>query len=371
MVGAILRKFGEEIRMRVLFVTEDLANGGSERVISVLANGFSREHTSAVVAIRRDRVKYSLEKEVVYFPFKDENKGKLSRTFGRVLFLVRAIRQFKPEVVVAFDVVPIVYASLACKICRKKLVVSERANPEKHTGRSAGLYFRAFEGAEGAVFQTQDAKQFFSAAVQSKGTIIPNPINEEFVVERYEGAREKEIVTACRLNKQKNLRLFIDIVSDIHKNHPDYNGIIYGDGSECEDLKAYARENGAENCIRFAGRVDNVRDRIYRSQFYLCTSDFEGISNSMLEAMSLGLNVVSTDCPVGGARMAINSGVNGMLFPVGDGKAAVDAIEALISDPEKSEQMGRAASRICEKWSSKSIVEEWVRYLQQIVNVRK
>lgn len=362
-----MRELGEGILMKVLFVTEDLANGGSERVISVLANGFAKEHASAVAAIRRDCVKYTLEKDVVYYPFQGENKGKIGRTIGRILFLVKAIRRFKPDVVVAFDVVPVVYASLACGIYRKKLVVSERANPENHTGRSSNLYFRAFERANGAVFQTQDAMKFFSTAVQNKGIIIPNPINEEFVVERYEGARAKEIVTACRLNKQKNLKLFINIVSDINRRHPDYQGIIYGDGPEAESLKAYAREKGAEDCIRFAGRVDNVREKIYKSQFYLCSSDYEGISNSMLEAMTLGLNVISTDCPVGGARMAMTTGVDGVLFPVGDQKTAVEAIDALISDPLKSEKMGREATKIRERWNSKAIVEEWVSYLQGIV----
>lgn len=53
---------------------------------------------------------------------------------------------------------------------------------------------------------------------------------------------------------------------------------------------------------------------------FVSSSDFEGISNSMLEAMGMGLPVVVTDCPVGGARMVIQDGVNGLLVPVGDTK---------------------------------------------------
>lgn len=354
--------------MRVLFVTEELAGGGSERVISVLANRFAVTDEAAVVAIRRDQVKYTLHEKVKYFPFRDENGGKIKRTVGRVLFLRGAIRQYKPDIVVAFDVVPVVYASLACRLCGVKLVVSERVDPQRHEsiGYLGKLYFRAFEKCNGAVFQTEDAQKYFSPNVQKKSTVIPNPINEEFAVDRYSGERAKEIVTACRLTKQKNLKLFIDIVSEIISRHPEYKGIIYGDGPEYEELKKYAGSK-ANGGITFAGRVNNIKDRIYKSHFYLCTSDYEGISNSMLEAMALGLNVVCTDCPVGGARLAITSGVDGVLFPIGDKDAGVRAIDSLIADKEKSENMGKAATNICERWNAAHIADEWRVFLQHVI----
>lgn len=354
--------------MKVLFVTEDLANGGSERVISVLANGFTEKHESAVVAIRRDLVKYTLNDKVEYYPFLQDDAGKFTRTVGRVLHLIKTIRKYRPQVVVAFDVIPVVYAFIACWICGVKLVVSERADPKKHEnkGNTGKLYFRAFEHANGAVFQTKDAQSYYSSHVQKKSIIIPNPINEEFVVDRYSGERDNEIVTACRLTKQKNLHLFIDIVAEVTAKHPMYKGIIYGDGPELDNLQEYAHEKNVQDVIVFAGRVNNIRERIFKSRFYLCTSDFEGISNSMLEAMALGLNVISTDCPVGGARMAITSGIDGMLFPVSDKTAGVNALEELISDGVRSEKMGIEATKICERWSSRNIVNQWECYLERI-----
>ena len=355
--------------MRILFVTEDLASGGSERVISVLANGVAGSHESAVVAIRRDLVKYTLSDKVKYFPFQKENNGKIARTVGRITHLYRAIKKFRPDVVVAFDVVPVAYSSIACMISGTKLVVSERGDPQKHKGKGfiGKLYFAAFEKANGAVFQTEDAQKYYNTSIQEKSVIIPNPINEEFVVDRYQGKRAKEIITACRLTQQKNLKLFIDIVSEVTRSYPDYKGIVFGDGPEYDNLQKYAKECNADKSIVFAGRVNDIRERLYKSQFYLCTSDYEGISNSMLEAMTLGLNVISTDCPVGGARMAIRSGIDGVLFPVGDKKAGVNALEELISNPEKSEEMGKAAVEIRNRWSSDKIINEWLEYLQKIV----
>ncbi len=357
--------------MKVLFVTEDLSNGGSERVISVLANGVASYCDSAVVAIRRDLVKYSLKDSVEYYPFKNEKSNKIARTIGRVIHLNNVIKRYNPDVVVAFDVVPVVYASISCYLCRAKLVVSERADPQKHKNKGiiGKLYFRAFKHADGAVFQTADAQAFFDNSIQMKSVIIPNPINEEFIIDRYIGNRTKEIVTACRLTQQKNLKLFIDIVMEITKKFPDYKGIIYGDGPDYDDLIKYSNSCGGNGNIIFKGRVNDIRERIFKSHFYLCTSDYEGISNSMLEAMALGLNVICTDCPVGGAKMAIRTGVDGVLFPVGDKEAGVQAISELIINKDKSESMGKAATEIRDRWSSDRIVNQWLDYLKMFVAI--
>ena len=93
------------------------------------------------------------------------------------------------------------------------------------------------------------------------------------------------------------------------------------------------------------------------------------ISNSMLEAMALGLNVICTDCPVGGAKMAIRTGVDGVLFPVGDKEAGVQAISELIINKDKSESMGKAATEIRDRWSSDRIVNQWLDYLKTFVAI--
>lgn len=354
--------------MRVLFVTEDLANGGSERVISVLANGVAEENEAAVAAIRWDKVIYHLDEKVRYYPFQDATKGKIKRTIGRFLFLLHAIKDYKPDVVVAFDVVPIIYSLFCCKLKRQKLVVSERNDPQMYEGKGiiSKIYYKAFDEANGAVFQTPDAQKYYKTHVQTKSTIIPNPINNDFVIPRFEGERNPEIVTACRLSPQKNLKLFIDIVAEIVKKYPEYRGVIYGDGPEKDNLIRYIHEKGMDDYIALAGKVNDIKDKIYKSKFYLCTSDHEGISNSMLEAMCLGLNVISTDCPVGGARMAITSGIDGILFPVKDKEAGVNAILTLIDSNSQSEKIGIAATKISDRWSRNSIVGKWIDYLQLV-----
>ena len=91
----------------------------------------------------------------------------------------------------------------------------------------------------------------------------------------------------------------------------------------------------------------------------MLASDYEGISNAMLEAMALGLPVVCTDCPVGGARMFIRNGENGWLTPVGDENALASAMLRVIEQPFGQTQLDCSARRLRHDLSSVEISKMW------------
>ena len=93
---------------------------------------------------------------------------------------------------------------------------------------------------------------------------------------------------------------------------------------------------------------------------YVSSSDFEGISNSMLEALGMGLPTVVTDCPVGGARMVINSGENGILVPVGDTKAMYEAMRSILKDPALAAKLSQEAIKVRDKFQLCKIAKRWL-----------
>ena len=90
------------------------------------------------------------------------------------------------------------------------------------------------------------------------------------------------------------------------------------------------------------------------------------MSNSLLEALALGVPVISTDHPIGGARMFIKNGNNGILTKVGDTDEMFNALLFAANNPEKMQAMADEAIRIRQQISVEKIVSQWMSYIEKV-----
>ena len=135
---------------------------------------------------------------------------------------------------------------------------------------------------------------------------------------------------------------------------------IYGDGEEKDFIFNYIKEKGMEDKITLYPASLDVHIKVIDAALYINSSDYEGLSNSMLEAMAIGLPVICTDCPCGGARMIIDDGINGLLVPVGDCKALAKAMKSLISDKQLAEKLSNEARKVRTELSMDVIGNKWL-----------
>ena len=102
---------------------------------------------------------------------------------------------------------------------------------------------------------------------------------------------------------------------------------------------------------------------------FLITSDFEGISNSLLEAMAIGMPCVSTDSTPGGARMLIQDGINGLLAPIGDPKSIASAMCKFVENPGLAKSCGNNARDVINRFDADKLINCWEDYIQKIVSL--
>ncbi len=217
-----------------------------------------------------------------------------------------------------------------------------------------------FTRANGAIFQTPDEKDYYTFLPQLEKFIIPNFVKSENLPERYTGERRKEIVNFCRLSAAKDLPLLIEAFSIFYGEYPDYNLSIYGEGPLKKDLLKIIDEKNLNNCVHIYDFDIKIHEKIRDAAMFVSSSYREGISNSMVEALAIGMPCVCTDCAGGGARMMIEDHENGLLVPVKNPQALYEGMKEVIENPELAEKMSKNAVKIKERLKPETICNQMI-----------
>lgn len=343
----------------IIFVSNALANGGAARVICVLAAEFSSRGKEVGIAVYNDFIdEYDVAEGIVkeYGP-----QGSGAAIKARRIAWLRDVAKRNPRACfVAFEYFVNMQAVIALAGLPNRLVISERNDPARvGCGRKTNwLRERLYRHAEMLVCQTDDAAAYFSDKI--KKTVILNPIKEG-LPSPFSGKRRKTVACFCRLDKQKNLGMLLRAFARFLRTHVDWTLEIYGDGSERGPLMSLADTLGIGDKVSINHSCHDVHDHVRDSGMFVLPSNYEGLSNSMLEAMAIGMPVICTDCPCGGARMVIRDGENGLLVPVGSECELEAAMERVADEYGLAEKLGAAAADVRQKLAVGEIVDEWIR----------
>lgn len=342
---------------KVVFVANRLGGGGAERILILLANSLHNQGCETIIiSLNKNVQSYKTDVPVIEL---DSISGK-----KQVKQLRNEIKRMNPDTVVAFEyhvAIKVVAATLGIR-CR--LVVSERNDPHKLDAQLVKRVMRnfAYQHSDILVCQTNDAKAYFSKRIQKKSVVILNPITDKLPEWNLEN-HNKTIINFCRLEKQKNIPLLLEAFSKVHEKHSDYSLAIYGSGNEEQYIQQLITDMNLSDCVSLAPFVSDIHNIAAQSAMFVSSSDFEGLSNSMLEAMAMGMPVVCTDCPIGGARMVIQNRVNGLLVPIRDKETLANAMIWMIEHPEMINQISCEAEKIKVSLSKHKIIEMWMRII--------
>ena len=168
--------------------------------------------------------------------------------------------------------------------------------------------------APGTIVQTERQKAYFPKRHHDRIHILPNPVSDEaFGINRTRPRAGYRIVAAGRLERQKNYPLLIRAFRDVSESQPEIYLEIFGSGSQETALREEIANLGLEHRITLKGRSSRLQEIYGEADLYVMTSDFEGMPNTLMEAMACGLPCISTDCPTGPSDL-IRDGETGLLY---------------------------------------------------------
>lgn len=373
-------------KKKILFHINSLGKGGAERVVSVLSRYFAEDgYQVVIVTLWRAGEEYELSKAVRRIDLGELAAG---RPGGRRLLalrrftdLRRVIRREQPGMVISFCVKANFRSAFAMLGMKTPLLVSVRNDPKTDYAPHAGMTKWMERKACGCVFQTEEARQFFSPAFQKKSRVIWNPIDEKYLLAGREGEGQKaenekghadernRVVTVGRISRQKNHMLLLRAFCRVRNQFPNMVLQIYGEEGESgvkKELESYIADNKLKEQVLFMGQSSSLERELKDAALFVLPSDYEGMPNALMEAMVLGLPVIATDCPCGGVAALIEDGVSGLLVPVGDGNRLAEAMARLLGERELARSMAENAAKVAEKVSPLRIYKEWKEYVETL-----
>lgn len=289
-------------------------------------------------------------------------EGTGSRTVTRVPALRAALEHLSPDVVYAHGNGPVRATVLATRARRRRplLVGIEHNHYSSYPWRwrtVRDLVNRALlpgvdvlAGVSGGVIDDL-AKSF--PAVTDRLVVLPPPLTRyadlgllaaEPVSHPWLGGTVPVITTVGHIHPRKDHRMLVRAMGRLREvaGPNAARAIIVGDVSGPEGAAVQAEIDRLElnDHVDLVGAQGNPLRFVARSDIFALSSRNEGMPVALLEAMGLGIPIVSTDCP-SGPSWILDGGAHGLLVPVGDSDAFGDALARLLADPERREEFGR------------------------------
>ncbi|MCX7124326.1 MAG: glycosyltransferase family 4 protein, partial [Gammaproteobacteria bacterium] len=281
--------------------------------------------------------------------------------------LIKLLKMYSPDVVFSYTVKPVIWGSLAAKKTGVKKIYSMveglgYAFTDMHSLKrllikkiEIWLYRKALACNDAVFFLNPDDGEFFRALkifpLNAK-SIILNGIGVDLSYYKYSISRVKPIrfLLIARLLIDKGIVEYVNAAKFIKEKYPvvEFHLVGYVDNNPAAIPQSILDRWIREKSVIFHGKLADVRPVIREASVYVLPSFYrEGMPRSILEAMSMGRAIITTDAA--GCRETVIDGCNGFLIPVKNVDALVAAMTKMIENPELIKTMGVASRQLAEK----------------------
>ena len=367
--------------MKILFLIPRMNNGGAERVIAYFANEFSKNNSVKILTLVGNKSFYELNSNVKFESLNCviNRKNKITRNYSMVKNFIEALRfiskkvnEFKPDVVISFlfETNLIVYLlKVFGKLKSIKWISSERCDPKKGNLLVRKLTNIIFMKTDLLVCQSKAVLNYYNR-IKNK-IVISNPIDISLIPKPITEGNTLKICAVGRLMAQKNFSLLINAFYLLKQEaNENVTLTIYGEGVLRNRLENQICSLNLEKSVFLPGKSNDVLNEIKDSTIFVMSSDYEGFPNALLEAMAVGLPVISTDFPTGTARELIHK-ENGIIVACGDKIALKNAMLELLNDKAKREKMRKNNLYVRDKYSVEKICRQWEEAIGVLANFKE
>ncbi len=362
---------------RIGFVSGDITRkGGTERISSFLANALSEDSDFRiyVISLTEEETEplYHVSKRVKRYRLLDRWPVSPGEFLSASLRLTALVKKRRIDVLVDIDSVLDIVSLPVKLLTGVRLISWEHFSYFYDLGVSYREPIRKLTALFSDLIVTltdQDARNFRNLSYPvCPVRRIYNPADLPGMREPLEAPqREKLIMAAGRLTRQKGFADLIKSAVPALKRNPGWELVILGEGEDRERLQALIRKSGLADRIHLTGFVNDPSVYYEKASIYAMTSEGEGLPMVLLEAKYYGLPCVSYDVPFGPAEI-ITDGLNGVITPAGDILEMARALDRLMRDENLRLSLQEHVRDDIDRFSGESIIKTWKKVIKRVVN---
>ncbi len=298
--------------MKVLHMLQSNRFSGAENVVCQIISMCKRERMEFAYSSRDGQIREALKDRGIEF----HAIRKMSIAEFR-----RVINEVKPDVIHAHDMGASFYASLACGNIPLISHIHNNAFNSRGFSLKSFLYYFAARKAKHIFWVSKSSYNgyAFHKSLESKSSILYNVIDIEALKRKmHEDSNEYDfdIVYLGRLTYQKNPHRLLNVFRNIKTKYPKVKIAVIGTGDLEDEIKQRSADFGLSSNVEFLGFKSNPSKILHDAKVMIMTSRWEGTPMCALEAMALGVPIVST--PTDGLKDVVSDGVTGFLSDVDD-----------------------------------------------------
>lgn len=370
-------------KIRIMHIIHQLGTGGAENGIVNLANGHNHNkfELSICTLVGGGSLTYRLDQSKTSLFELEKKEG---NDISIILKLYSVFKKFKPDIVHTHAWGTLCESFLAAKLARIPIMIHGEHGTIQEKPINIFIQNIFWKMTSQVLSISSNHKKLLSETIKfplAKITVIPNGVDiAKFSYMNNSSNRliacnvkQKTITigTIGRLVPVKNQQILIRVLAKLKKKFSDVELLIIGDGPLKSDLKKLSSRLSIADSVVMPGRKSDITKYFHKMDIFILPSFSEGMSNTILEAMSCGVPVIASD--VGGNPELIDNGINGLLFPSQDQKKLEELIMQLIENPEIALKLSQnARQKIEHNFSIEKMVQNYEKmYFQLYYNTVK
>ena len=353
---------------KVLFIISDFEGGGTQRVISLIANNLIRDNYEIKIClINQSKIKYLLSKKVKTIELNIRSNKKnffdfIFKNLQRLVLLRKTFKSHKDYILVSFLNTTNILCLLSSIGLNSKVIINERNDilKQKLNFSWTFLKFMTYNLADLITTNNKSNLLFLKSKYGKKVNYINNPVE----IKKFKKQKRKKIILSVgSLNDQKNYLQLLRCFKAFSLKNDNWTYNILGEGQLRKELIEYIKFLDLEKKVKIFNFTD-PSSFYKKSSIFIHGAKYEGTPNVLLEAMSFRIPIISSD--YNGSSDIIKNNYNGIIYKIESDEDLLKKMQNLAFSNKLRKELSDNGYSYVKKYDISEISKEWIKLLNKL-----